>query len=193
MADEENEDEEASYDLTAFFADEPGAELISLGEIKRVEKEDLEVWKKAMKDEIDSLQALEVYEELTKEEVHERYWGQKIRTKTVPGKLVATKKPLFDDQGGWKAKARVCSCGNFEPNTVAKDLSNRAEVPGTFEMRMLLTLSQINGWDIGSLDIKTAFLHAPLSDEEDGIYLVKPPEVLVQNGADQGRSVLEIA
>jgi len=182
MADEENEDEDESYDLTPFFADEPGAELMSLSEIKRLDGEDLEVWRKAMQDEIDSLQSLNVYEELTKEEVHERYWGQKIRTKTVPGKLVATKKPLFDDQGGWKAKARICSCGNFEPDTKAKDLSNRAEVPATFEMRMLLALSQIKGWDIGSLDIKTAFLHAPLSDQEDGIYLVKPPEILVRMG-----------
>ena len=61
--------------------------MISLGEIKRLKEEDLEVWKKAMKDEIDSLQALEVYEELSREEVHEQYWGQKIRTKTVPGKI----------------------------------------------------------------------------------------------------------
>ena len=61
-------------------------------------------------------------------------------------------------------------------------MNNRAEVPATFEMRMLLTLSQLNGWDVGSLDIKTAFLHAPLSDEEDGIYLVRPPEIMVQLG-----------
>ena len=67
MADEENDDEEESYDLTPFFADEPGAELMSLSEIKRFEGEDLEVWRKAMKDEIDSLQTLEVYEELTKQ------------------------------------------------------------------------------------------------------------------------------
>ena len=46
MADEENEDEEESYDLTPFFADEPGAELMSLGEIKRLEKKILKSGRK---------------------------------------------------------------------------------------------------------------------------------------------------
>ena len=85
-------------------------------------------------------------------------------------------------KGGWKTNARICNCGNFEPDTKGKDVANRAEVPATFEMRMLLALSQLHGWDVGSLDIKTTFLHAPLSDENDGIYLVRPPEIIVRLG-----------
>jgi len=53
-ADQENEDEEMSYDLTTEFADEPGAELMSLADIKRLKGDDLEVWKKAMQDEVES-------------------------------------------------------------------------------------------------------------------------------------------
>ena len=131
----------------------------------------MEVWKKAMQDEIDSLRSLEVYEEMGKAAVYDKYWGNKIATQRVPAKLVATKKPLFDDKGGRKAMAMICSCGNFELDTKGKDVANRAEVPATFEMRMLLALSQLHGWDVGSLDIKTDLLHAPLSDEKDGISL----------------------
>ena len=88
-------------------------------------------------------------------------------------KTPSDKKPLHDGEGGWKAKARVVVCGNFEPGSIAKDLENRAEVPSTFEMRTLLTLGGLGGrarvgfpsqpehqaspWSVGSLDVKTAF------------------------------------
>ena len=35
-------------------------------------------------------------------------------------------------------------------------------------------------WSIGSLDVRTAFLYAELDDEEDGIFLVQPPAILVR-------------
>ena len=47
---------------------------------------------------------------------------------------------------------------------------------------MLLAISQSKQFEIGCLDIKTAFLHAPVDDKEDGIYLVKPPAILTQIG-----------
>ena len=49
-------------------------------------------------------------------------------------------------------------CGNFEPGTVGKDVANRAEVPGAFEMRTMLTLGAKEEWSVGGLDVKTAFL-----------------------------------
>ena len=30
-------------------------------------------------------------------------------------------------------------------------------------------------WALGALDIKTAFLHAKLDDDEDGVYIARPP------------------
>ena len=49
-------------------------------------------------------------------------------------------------------------------------------------MKTLLTLAEKENWVVGALDIKTAFLHADLDDEEDGIYCVHPPKLLVRNG-----------
>ena len=96
--------------------------------------------------------------------------------------MVFTQKPVFDGNGGWKAKARVVCCGNFEEDTVGKDPKNRAEVPGASEMRTLLALGATKGWSVGSLDVKTAFLHAPMDDDLDGIVLVRPPAILKRLG-----------
>ena len=35
---------------------------------------------------------------------------------------------------------------------------------------------------MGALDVTTAFLHAELIDTEDGIYLIMPPQILINLG-----------
>ena len=116
----------------------------------------------------------------------------------MPARLLPIRKPVHDGKGGWKAKARIVVCGNFEPSSIAKGLENRAEVPSTFEMRTLLALGGLGGrvragfpgqpgdqvlpWSVGSLDVKTAFLYAELIEEEDGIVVVQPLAVLVRLG-----------
>ena len=124
----------------------------------------------------------DVFDEVTNSQLAPTYWYNGIRTNKIPAKLVTVKKPLHDGTGGWKAKARVVCCGNFEPGSVGKGLKNRAEVPNTFEMRTLLALGAERGWSVGSLDVKTAFLYAELIEEEDGIVAVQPPALLVRLG-----------
>ena len=53
------------------------------------------------------------------------------------------------------------------------DVNNRAEVPATFEMRMMMAITQKKRFALASLDLKTAFLNAKLCDAEDGIFLVR--------------------
>ena len=48
-------------------------------------------WNESNKDEINSLQELEVYEELSPTEANNRYWSKKIHTKMIPAKLVLVK------------------------------------------------------------------------------------------------------
>ena len=93
------------------------------------------------------------------------------------------RKPLHDEKASWKAKSRICCCGNFEEGSFGGDAENRSEVPATYEMRTLLAMFKSKkDWGIGALDIKTAFLHAPLDDEDDGIVLVRPPTMLERLG-----------
>eukprot|EP00975_Prorocentrum_lima_P044001 9227150-Prorocentrum_lima.AAC.1 len=50
------------------------------------------------------------------------------------------------------------------------------------EFRTLLAMATHKNWSIGGLDVKTAFLYAPLDPVEDGTILVQPPSLLVKLG-----------
>ena len=93
IVDQECLDEEESYDLTNEFADEPGADTIPLGEIKQMTGK-MAVWKKAMQDEIDSLRSLGVYEQLSKDEVYDKYWANKTPTKNSLSKISGNKETI---------------------------------------------------------------------------------------------------
>ena len=175
-----------------------GAVPVSPQEIERMQGEEKNKWIDSMKEELASLNRREVYDEVTNQDLHRRYWSKGIRTKQVPGRLLTIKKPLHDGEGGWKHKARAVVCGNCEPGSIANDIHNRAEVPTTFELRTLLALgslgeqvtawnhgepaSQRQPWSLGALDVKTAFLYAELNEEEDGIVVAQPPAILVRLG-----------
>ena len=152
------------------------------GRGKQFGKKHAQKWDSGIKKELDSLRTRDVFEELTTEEAYHTCWKHHVKTKKLPSQVVFTRKPDELDDEGWKAKARVCACGNFETHTIGKDQNNRAEVPDIFELRLLLALAARNGWSIGSLDVMTAFLYATLDDIEDGIYLVEPPAYLVKHG-----------
>ena len=126
-----------------------------------------------------------VKEDMNEDEVYQRYCSQVHQGNVefccvkLPAKLVLTEKPLHDGKGGFKKKARICVCGNFEEG-VGHDPFNRSEVPSSYELRTLLVLAIEAGWDIGALDIRTAFLNADLDDEMDPIYLVTLPALLAK-------------
>eukprot|EP00975_Prorocentrum_lima_P035312 7417001-Prorocentrum_lima.AAC.1 len=61
-----------------------------------------------------------------------------------------------------------------------RDRKNRAEVRGSMDFRTFLAIASKKQWSIGGLDVKTAFLYAPLDPEEDRIILVQPPSLLVK-------------
>ena len=156
-----------------------GAVNVNPSTIEKLPEGEKKIWIDAMSQELDSLCMREVYTEVNEESLPRNFRGKLTR---LPSKMVTVKKPTHDGNGSWKAKARVVCCGNFEPNSVGKDLENRSEVPSTFEMRTMLALASSNNWSVGTLDVKTAFLYAELDDEEDGMIFVQPPAILVRIG-----------
>ena len=142
-----------------------------------------------MRDELEPFTSMGAITKMSLDEAGKVAAESKQRLNQMPGRLVLCKKPLHDGLGGWKPKARVVCCGNFEPGTVGGDLKNRAEVPGGTEMRSLLALAAREGYSVGSLDVKNAFLHAPLNPEEEGCLWVRPPHVLLRNGLAQADEV----
>ena len=104
----------------------------------------------------------------------------------MPARMVYVKKPDPDYPEGWKEKARVVVCGNYEEGSWQKELGNRAEVPDAFMMRCLIAeAAKHPDWSIGSADFSTAFLNASLNDTADGINIVKPPQFLLDLGIEE--------
>ena len=175
-------EDQVAYEVESKFVEEKGVEAITSGMIQKMGEEDKKLWIEAMQKELDALKGRKVYETLSPHQVSEKYWSKNIKTKVMPGTLVTVKKSLHDGKQGWKAKARICVCGNFDKADHAGNLDNRSEVPATFELRTLLAMASKRGWSIGSLDVVTAFLYSEFDDSEDDIILVKPPAILVKFG-----------
>ena len=169
------------YDLTGEYVDEPGAEVVTMKELNAMTHEEQAKFVKGMHDEVDKLNEHDTKEDVTQKDIFEKWVSKGIRVKRIPGKAVLTRKPLHDGQRGMDARCRACCCGNFEPGTNPGDEMNRAEVPATYELRTMLAMAAEKGWRIGALDIRSAFLHASL-DEEDGIIVVEPPKIFVRHG-----------
>ena len=176
------DDEDPEYYIDPEEIDGAGAISIDPGDVLKAEGEDREAWVKAIQEEITSIEDKGVKEDMNDTDVYEKYSSQgKWEPIRLPAKLVLTKKPLHDGHGGFKKKARICVCGNFEKGR-GQDPFNRSEVPSSYELRTLLALCEEKGWDVGALDIKTAFLNADLDDNIDPIYLVRLPALLEKLG-----------
>ncbi len=172
--------------------EEAGAVPVTVKEFEGLKGEEKERWTKAIQeglapfDELGAVTKMSLKQAQNIASLH----GKKV--KQSPGRMVLVKKPLHDGLGGWKPKARVVCCGNFEEGTFGGDVKNRAEVPGGTELRLLLALAAREGYSIAGLDVKNAFLHAPLSEEEKGSIWVKPPQFLVRLGLSQPDEVWQL-
>ena len=97
--------------------------------------------------------------------------GQKIEC--IPSKMVYTLKPGMD---GGRKKARLVACGNFEEKK--KDESTYSSGADAAAFRIMIWISARESWQACTLDVKTAFLNADMSvQEDDGLILIKPPPI----------------
>ncbi len=90
--------------------------------------------------------------------------------------------PLHDQQKGLGGKRPKSACvGSPKKILWTQDLNNRAKVPATFELTPMLALGTDKGWGIGSLGVRTMFLHDEL-DDGDELYIVTPPAIIDKLG-----------
>ena len=79
---------------------------------------------------------------------------------------------------------RIVACGNYIEKGDSEDLY--AGGSDSISMRLSLKKAMIEGWTGASMDIRTAFLNAPLPTENEqgggSIVLLKPPAILVKLG-----------
>ena len=96
----------------------------------------------------------------------------------MPMKAVLTKKP------GPRRRFRMVACGNYIEKTSKEDLY--ASGADALTVRFALKKAAEMGWRGMILDVKVAFLHASLKDDEDleddSAVVLKPPSLLVKLG-----------
>ena len=107
-------------------------------------------------------------------------WGRKLEV--LPSKVVITLKP------GPRRKIRLVACGNFVDPASAeqKDQCLYASGADAVCLRYVLKRSAEESWKASVLDIRTAFLNAPLDIEAEGqeptMVVLKPPSLLLKTG-----------
>jgi len=77
-------------------------------------------------------------------------------------------------------KFRCCICGNFQPENPLM-LVYTANIDISTIRLVLSEVAQDKEWGIATIDIKTAFLNAPMPSDEAPVY-VTPPAICVHFG-----------
>ena len=143
---------------------------VSPAEVRR----HLPKWKTAAKSELDSFESMNVIRKFFGAEARRILRDQSIEV--IPGKAVCTVKP----GDPYKRKFRVVSCGNFASSTVEAQLY--AGGAGAESLRTLLVHAAQRNRRCYGLDIKSAFLLAPIPATVTKRYAMRPPRMLVDLG-----------
>ena len=136
----------------------------------------LEDWKAPMKKELDTIVeekgAITRLNPASARELLEN----NPRVQVLPGKGVFTIKP------GRKRKCRLVVCGNYRAHEAMPLFVGGTDVVA---LRLALKEAAVRGWQGGTVDVKGAFLNAPLQavDQEGELTVaMRPPAVLVRMG-----------
>ena len=139
-------------------------------------KKELPKWIPAMEKEVNSILANQAVQRVPAAEA-ERYMEEMRKegylVERVPGKAVFTQKA-----GSGRLKARICVCGNLMSERASEDLY--ASGVDSTQVRTMVRKASLQGWELASLDIQTAFLLAPTSQKE--LIVMVPPRILVDAG-----------
>ena len=124
-------------------------------EVVRLE---LKKWTPSIKAEYDSLtQGSKAVRPLTDEQFDALIQDANIQWKLVPGRAIFTIKAPTG-----RLKTRAVACGNHQTSAARTREDKFASGVSAEATRMLLRLAGLCGYRVGVLDIKTAFLNAPV-------------------------------
>ena len=136
-------------------------------------QEDMEGWKQAFTNELNSFDRLNVKTDVWENTLDLR------KVEILPGKVVMVKKPIGD--GTHLKKGRVVVCGNFQQVQPGEETC--ANTPSFPMLRTLISLASLQRWAVASWDVSTAFLYAQLP--EDHVVYCRPPNALIRLGLVQ--------
>ena len=158
--------------------------IISADQVRR----EPDKWRGPITEEYESLvKKTEAVEELTEAQYQALLEDPKVAVELIPGKLVYVHKT------SGRRKARIVGCGNY---CVQSGSGPRSELyasgAGAESLRMTVRRAALDPtWCLASVDVKTAFLQAPLLDLQRGgkqlITIVRVPSVLRELGVTVSR------
>ncbi|CAE7662394.1 unnamed protein product, partial [Symbiodinium sp. KB8] len=167
-------------------ADVLQTKMVPIAEVAK----DIDSWKPSLSDELASVTTVhKAGVIISEEEARLLESNPDVEVLRVPGKIVASIKPPF------KRKARFVACGNYltrqkeskSPTLDRHDLYSAGL--DSFALRTQLAIGAYKSWKCASLDVKTAFLTAPLQQpratgktRKERIVLVRVPRVMVLAG-----------
>ncbi|CAE7216572.1 GIP, partial [Symbiodinium sp. CCMP2456] len=131
-------------------------------------------WEEAARTEVQSLESMGAIRRLRGQEARNVLRSGTIEM--VPAKAVCTVKPAQP----YKRKVRVVSCGNFATST--EEALLYAGGAGAESLRTLLVHAGRRGRRCFGLDVKSAFLLAPIPSYVKKRYGVRPPKLLTDLG-----------
>ena len=95
-----------------------------------------------------------------------------------PGKKPLPMLCVWTEKADKSKKCRACIMGNLEQlDAAAQVWTAQAETASFFTA---LKLSQLRGWKVSKHDVKTAFLNAPVPEDE--LVVLQPPKIWIEWG-----------
>ena len=156
---------------------ESGMQLLSAREVKATVGAEREGWKLSCQNELDSWRSKGTFDPVPKEIADKLKPWEILPMKTVHGI-----KEDLTDSGYRRKKVRGVCCGNYQQKTGPEDLyTDNVDVS---TVRTAVAAAALNGWSMGALDVKTAFLNAELPDGDKPVYM-RPPPLFVSFGLVQ--------
>lgn len=144
--------------------------MVGLSEVRK----NIEEWKPSMIKEYGALVESEAVEPINREKMMEMKQEAVNTGRTFdmpPAKAIFSRKA-----GSGRHKCRGVACGNHMK--LRSDESTFASGAGGPEVRLLLKVAATKGWSASTVDVKTAFLNAPVDNSADrGVVIVEPPRV----------------
>ena len=151
-------------------------------------RRELAKWREPMGEEVESLVTKTgAVEDLTDRQYKDLIDDAAVSVELIPGKMVYVHKSTG------RRRARMVGCGNFcehDSNSQRADLF--ASGAGAESIRMMIRKCSMEpSWHLVSVDVKTAFLQAPLMEmQKDGkvkITVVRVPSILREAGVTTAR------
>ena len=145
--------------------------MVGLAEVRK----NMAEWRPSMAEEYGALvtesKAVEPIDRVRMEELRKQAAESGKDFDLVPAKAIFSRKA-----GTGRHKCRGVACGNFMQAKSSE--STFASGASGIEVRMLMKVAAVRGWDLSTIDVKTAFLNAPVNEAaERGIVIVEPPRI----------------